>query len=455
MPPENAPMKDTRASTARSGGLTPILVFGFGTTVAMWAIAYLCRLPFVQAHGAVLGIGVLVALVAGGFRAGRETGAWATGLGAGVVAAFLNFLILGSLLSAPDAKNTLVPSAALWIPGFLVASALLCGAGGLVGSRAPRPASGDPAWPARFARVTAAATLLLVVAGGLVTGEEAGMDVPDWPASYGYNMFLLPITRMTGGGSEGIYFEHTHRLFGTLVGLASLVLAGILLAKEKRRFVKGLGLLAFGVVVSQGILGGLRVTENNTVLAAVHGVFGQVIFALILVIAAITSATWKGPAEPVPTPRARTDRRLAFTLVVLSVLQITLGALVRHFDDLVTKEATGEMVRKYGGFLHGHYAGALLVLIFGILLGFRIWGPNAGRPVLPRLGLALIGVTALQVAFGFAALIVVGASEGMADRPASDVLVTTLHQATGAILLALAALSGAWCHRLLEPSPAT
>src|SRR5271168_1958909 len=140
-----------------------------------------------------------------------------------------------------------------------------------------------------FAVLTAVATFLLLGAGGLVTSHEAGMSVPDWPNSYGYNMFLFPPSKWIGG----IFYEHTHRLWATVVGLMTTVLAVWLWLKDSRKWMKWLGVAAFLLVVAQGVLGGLRVTLNMDNLGIFHGVVAQTFFALICAIALFTSHSWQ------------------------------------------------------------------------------------------------------------------------------------------------------------------
>src|ERR1700722_594350 len=122
-----------------------------------------------------------------------------------------------------------------------------------------------------FAVLTAVATFLPLGAGGLVPSHEAGMSVPDWPNSYGYNMFLFPPSKWIGG----IFYEHMHRLWASGVGLLTTILAVWLWLKDARHWMKWLGVAAFLLVVAQGVLGGLRVIWNNDRLGAVHGVVGQ------------------------------------------------------------------------------------------------------------------------------------------------------------------------------------
>ena len=140
-----------------------------------------------------------------------------------------------------------------------------------------------------YAVVAAASVSLLICSGGLVTSHEAGMAVPDWPNTFGYNMFLFPVSRWVGG----VFFEHTHRLIASTVGLLTVILCIALFVIESRRWVKTLGLIAVGAVIVQGILGGLRVTDNNAVLGLFHGCLAQSFFALMATIALVTSRFWE------------------------------------------------------------------------------------------------------------------------------------------------------------------
>src|SRR2546429_639260 len=112
------------------------------------------------------------------------------------------------------------------------------------------------AWLNRFVWFTALTTLLLIFSGGMVTSKGVGLAVPDWPTTFGYNMFLFPISKWIGG----VLFEHTHRLIASTVGFLTIILAIWLWRTEDRQSVKTLGLIAVAGVILQGILGGLRVT---------------------------------------------------------------------------------------------------------------------------------------------------------------------------------------------------
>lgn len=121
--------------------------------------------------------------------------------------------------------------------------------------------------------------------GGLVTSKGVGMAVPDWPTTYGYNMFLFPISRWVGG----VFYEHTHRLMASGVGLLTLMLTAWILAVEKRSWVRILGIAAFLGVVLQGVLGGLRVTLNANFMGIFHGMLAQSFLCLLGILALVTS----------------------------------------------------------------------------------------------------------------------------------------------------------------------
>jgi cytochrome c oxidase assembly protein subunit 15 len=178
-----------------------------------------------------------------------------------------------------------------------------------------------------FAVLTAFFTFLLLGLGGLVTSHEAGMSVPDWPTSYGYNMFALPIKFWQGGA----FFEHTHRLLASAVGLMTTVLAVWLWLRDPRRWMHWLGVIAFLGVVAQGVLGGLRVTLHMDSLGIFHGTIAQLFFVLTGALALFTSGFWARLAADRQSLRVPGNLRtlvLATTLLVLG--QLILGATMRH-----------------------------------------------------------------------------------------------------------------------------
>ena len=177
-----------------------------------------------------------------------------------------------------------------------------------------------------YAVFVAASVLILICSGGLVTSHGAGMAVPDWPNSFGYNMFLFPLSHWVGG----VFFEHTHRLIASGVGLLTVALCLLTLRVEDRIWVKWLSGVAVLAVIIQGVLGGLRVTEHNAVLGLFHGCLAQAFFCLVATIALVTSRFWHR-MEPVADQRAvRTLRFWTITVSGMLFIQLALGASMRH-----------------------------------------------------------------------------------------------------------------------------
>ena len=223
---------------------------------------------------------------------------------------------------------------------------------------------GESPWPHRLALVTAGATFLLILAGGVVTTTGAGLAVPDWPTTFGYNMFLYPWAKMTGG----ILYEHSHRLIGSLVGLLTLTLAIVLWAVERRRWVRWLGLAALLAVIVQGVLGGLRVVLVAEQLALLHGALAHAFLGLAASLALFTSQAWRGQATPLPVEVAGRLRSWALVVTVATYLQIVLGAVLTHT----------------GSGLEAHVGVAALLSVLVVVLTQRISSRLADWPELVR-----------------------------------------------------------------------
>jgi heme a synthase len=195
-------------------------------------------------------------------------------------------------------------------------------------------------WLYWFAVLTALATLALIGIGGLVTSHEAGMSVPDWPTTYGYNMFLFPINKWLGG----IFYEHSHRLLASLVGLMTTMLAVWLWLKDRRPWMSWLGVTAFLLVVAQGVLGGLRVTMHMDSLGIYHATIAQLFFVLTCAIALFTSRWWmnygrdalprvqhfQNEAAQQHGPTMQNLRGLVLATTLLIFVQLIIAAAMRH-----------------------------------------------------------------------------------------------------------------------------
>jgi heme a synthase len=259
----------------------------------------------------------------------------------------------------------------------------------------------------RLAVSTAAATAVLIVFGGLVTNTGAALAVPDWPSTFGHNMFLFPWSGMVGG----VFYEHSHRLLGALVGLLTLALAAALWPRGGR--LRLLGLVAVAVVIAQGVIGGLRVVLLTDGLAMVHGPLAQGFFALVASVAFVTS-----PALMRPGPSADpTLRRLAIVAVAALYGQIVLGALLTH-----------------AGWLWLHVAGAAVVFAIVPVVTARV--RRSGDGVASPLARVLLLLLVAQLALGIAAFLSRFSAVWIPGGQLSMLMVPVTHRLVGGLLLA-------------------
>src|SRR3954463_8872575 len=187
-------------------------------------------------------------------------------------------------------------------------------------------------WPHRWAVALACATFPLVWVGGLVTTTDAGMAVPDWPNTYGYNLFLYPWQSWLAGPWD-LFVEHGHRMLAATVGLITIGMLFVFMRLERRNWVRGMGFAALGLVMFQGALGGMRVLFDERTLAMLHGMTGPVFFGLTVALAVITSRTWLSddPDDSHAIDRGAGQIRLLATVTAVLVhLQIGLGEVLRH-----------------------------------------------------------------------------------------------------------------------------
>ncbi len=436
------PILDPRPYSRKDAG--DVLAVGLATTVLMWSVGYIFRMPGDRVPAPLILAALVAILIGGGFM-----GAWRTrrgpigGLWVGLISGSLNLLVLGSLGRDLTTDHRIIAYEFLWAPVSVISAGLLAWIGGFFGARL-NPERRQYLHPeGSLTLSTGIATLVLIMAGGMVTGLNAGLSVPDWPDSFRFGMFFFPLSHMTGG----VFFEHTHRLFGTLVGLATLIQTIYLFRHESRRWVKWTSFIALIMVIFQGLMGGLRVTghftlaksrlgmDPSTPLAIIHGAFGQVFFAVLVVLAAVCSPSWTSNLQPKPRLSAKIGRSMAWALVGVLLVQLTLGAILRHV----------------GGVLLLHISVAVIVLLLALFSGARAWGLNPDQLILKRVGLALLCVVSLQVLLGVCAVIALGGGGPLEHPDMAQAVVTTAHQTTGAVLLAIAVLLAVWTVRLESP----
>lgn len=279
-------------------------------------------------------------------------------------------------------------------------------------------------WLHRCAMTLAAATLLLIFVGGLVTSTGSGLAVPDWPLSFGQ---LFP--RMVGG----VLYEHGHRLLAGTIGFATLVLTIAIWTVERRRSVRLVALAATGAVVAQGLLGGLTVLLLlPPAVSVAHACLAQAFLCLTVALAAITNPEWedlRSRYDDTPPPLAQLTRVTAAAVYG----QLILGAVVRHTGaGLAIPDfplAFGHLVPPFehpGVAIHfAHRVGALVVatLVLATARATRTRGAtdvHLGRPAL-----GAVVLVAVQVTLG-----------ALTVWTQKAVLPTTAHVAIGAALLA-------------------
>jgi cytochrome c oxidase assembly protein subunit 15 len=276
--------------------------------------------------------------------------------------------------------------------------------------------------------VTAVFVFPLLFLGAGVTSKDAGMIYPDWPTSDGH--LLNPPNWWSGDHTR---WEHGHRLIGWGVGLSSLVLAVLTwrMGGKQRRL--GLGTLA--AIAIQGVLGGLRVTEVSTVLAMIHGIWGQTCFCLAVLSALLTSRAWFafGPARETRSGRAAAHLCAAATAAML--VQLTLGATLRHFTS--------------GHALVAHVLWAIPVVFLTGWAVMWVLGLGLGRRPLEAAAQSTGLLLAVQLVLGGFAWLVPLAGDQWPAWLAW--LVPSLHVVVGALLLASSVLLTTLVYTAIRP----
>ena len=293
----------------------------------------------------------------------------------------------------------------------------------------------------RFGALTAAATLVLIFLGGLVTSTGSALAVPDWPLSYG--MLMPP---MVGG----VLYEHGHRMAASGVGLLTLTLAVWTSRRESRAWVRRLAWLALGAVILQGVLGGLTVLYLlPTPISVAHACLAQTFFCLLLLIAYATSREWTiAPAGRVAADRGVRAAAGVATAVVYA--QLVMGAVMRHLGAGL---AVPDFPLVFGGILPpawtagvavhlAHRLGALVVLVALLRLALRC--RRASDPRLKRHAAVLVVLVVVQLLLGAVTIL-----------SAKAVLPTTAHVALGAAILGGTWLLTLRAYRILRPIPET
>jgi cytochrome c oxidase assembly protein subunit 15 len=280
----------------------------------------------------------------------------------------------------------------------------------------------------KFAVFTVWWTVLLFVAGALVTSKDAALSVPDWPKSFGT---WFPSLRMLAGGA---FFEHSHRVIAAILGFLVLILAMWLWKSEPRSWMRWFGIIAVGGVVAQAILGGQVVRQLLQYwLPVAHASFAQIVFAAVLSIAVFTSKWWVSEQPQLEDNGAPSIHSVAILNAAIIFLQVILGAGFRHNEIRIWP----------------HMAGALVVL------GIVTWTAVALRKRFGQSREFSKARILLHVIFGMQFLLGLGAywsrlSTADAPQPMPVMVwLTVIHTVFGAILFAFSVLIVLLCYRLI------
>jgi heme a synthase len=300
----------------------------------------------------------------------------------------------------------------------------------------------------------------------MVTSKNVGLAVPDWPTTFGYNMFLFPVSRWVGG----ILFEHTHRLMGSLVGFLTIVLALWLWLIDDRKWVRNLGVIALGGVILQGILGGLRVTMMKDQIGIFHACVAQAFLGLLVVIALVTTKFWRALAnQPTDLRKFAALKPFALAITVAIYAQLALGATMRHqHRDLAILDfptANGAWIpdtsaaalakinawRDARGLADvtalqiwlqmAHRFLALIIAIAVIAFCVRVWRDAPSSAALKQPSVFWVALVACQITLG---------AWTIWSNKAADI--ATTHVALGAVMLSFGVSISAICWRVMAVS---
>lgn len=304
-------------------------------------------------------------------------------------------------------------------------------------------------WMHGLAVILTIAVFPLIWVGGLVTTYDAGMSVPDWPGTYGQNMFVYSAWVY---GPFDLLIEHGHRLLGSLAGLLSIGLVVVAYQTERRRWFVGWTVFVLLAVIAQGALGGFRVLLDERTFAMLHGCTGPLFFAIATATAVMSSRWWLtyGGREAVGLVSGRGVVWLATLLVLFSYLQLIVGAQLRH--------VTGTTPSKlFMMFVHSHLTLAAIVgLLSLVLAGFAgLSRRTSVRVSRPAFLIVLLVFT--QIALGIATWIVnyalpwqeidaALAAYTIQAKGYSESLIVTGHMATGSLIISLGTVAAlrAW-----------
>jgi cytochrome c oxidase assembly protein subunit 15 len=283
----------------------------------------------------------------------------------------------------------------------------------------------------RLAIVLSVLTVALLVAGALVTSNEAGDSVPDWPLSFG--RWLINSNNFVAN----VRYEYSHRFIAGVVGVTTLLLAAWTLFRERRRWVRRLALAAFAGVIAQAAIGGLRVRlpEYKALIAVPHALVAQSFFAVIVAIAVFTSRSWWLPRAAKSDTAGLPLRKLVAAAVAAVLIQLVLGAGFRHQAFGITP----------------HIVGAAVVTMLIASTAVTVWRRHRQDDYLTRPAMLAASLLVVQLGLGVAAYFTRLASNADPQPLEPMISITVAHLAVGAFTLATMVVLALRCYQVLIP----
>ncbi len=304
-----------------------------------------------------------------------------------------------------------------------------------------------------LAVILTVAVFPLIWVGGLVTTYDAGMAVPDWPGTYGWNMFAYPASTWLFGPFD-LLVEHSHRLLGSLAGFLSIGLVIAAFRYDPRTWFHWWCVGVLVAVIAQGALGGARVVLDQRTFAMIHGCTGPLFFAIATATAVMSSRWWLSDVAQAVKGRPKLAW-LASILVVGSYGQLILGAQLRHVTAAISHTT-------FMMFVHSHLTLAGLVMLLALCLaGFATFSREISERISRPAGLLAV-IVLLQIGLGIGTWIVnyalpwsdanaTVAGYTILSKGYWESLIVTAHMATGSLIISLATVVAlrAWRVRLL------
>jgi cytochrome c oxidase assembly protein subunit 15 len=281
-------------------------------------------------------------------------------------------------------------------------------------------------WLHRYAIFVAVCTFFLIIAGALVTSNDAGLSVPDWPTSFG--SFRMP--RMVGG----VMYEHGHRMIAGIVGILTIILALALWIKDSRKWVKWVGGAAVLAVLAQALLGGITVLFHLPVAVSTsHATLAQIFFCVAASLVFFTRGDWRWDEPKLEDASTPSLRCLTVATTGVILVQLILGALYRHS----------------GMGVEPHVVGACVVTMLVAWVVARIVMKFSRQAALLRPALLLSALLALQLFLGVGSYFVKMADRNVPQPFPPVVNMTTGHVAVGALVLVTSLYLTYQTHRFL------